>query len=155
MKTKQKLQIIYLQNGRQEFWAGPVTITIGENQSRADDPAATPNVKTLPSHLVDVLTRSRDVISDLKTRQGMVRVRSLLTARKIKEATRNYEQMREQAAPDDITPEIYLLTALDELKAFTRMKQPLDEILKRQPNNVEAKQLHAQFMTILELEAEQ
>lgn len=147
-----KFQIVYLENGRQESWTGPVEVEIGQNESRAINGSSSPAIKELPQHMLGVLTKSRDVISDIQSRQGMIRVRSLTTARKVKEAEATYATMRGEAAADDITPEIYLLTAFDELKVYKRMKAPLEEIMKRQPNNAEAKKLHDQFMSILEAE---
>jgi len=147
-----KFQIVYLQNGLQESWTGPAKLEINEGASKSLSTSSPPQIKKLPPYMVDVLTRSREVISDIQSRQGMIRVRSLTTARKVKKAEENYASMRQQAADDDITPEIYLLTTFDELKVYKRMKAPLQEIMQRQPNNKEAKQLHDQFMAILEAE---
>ncbi|OOZ40460.1 hypothetical protein BOW53_07780 [Solemya pervernicosa gill symbiont] len=149
-----KLQLVYLQNGRQEFWSGPASLEIGIDASSAKGETASPTIKMLPPYMVDVLTRSQDVISDIQSRQGMIRVRSLMTARKVRKAEANYTTMRAESADDDITPEIYLLTTYDELKVYKRMERPLQEILKRQPNNEAAQRLHDQFMAILEAEQE-
>ena len=145
-----KLQILYLQGGRQESWVGPAKFEIGAAESTAVSTGSAPKLKKLPPYLVSVLTKSREVINDIKVRQGMVRVRSLKTRRKVKKAKANYDEMRQASAADDITPEIYLLTALDGLKAYRHMRAPLAEILRRQPNNAQARELHDQFLEVLE-----
>ena len=68
---------------------------------------------------------------------------------KVKEAEDRYVELRAQSAEDDITPEIFLLTTLDGLKAYQSMKKPLGEMLRRQPDNAEARALHDHFMLLL------
>lgn len=145
-----KLQLVYLDGGRQESWTGPASFKIGDKESIAEK--GSPKAKTLPPFMVLALTKSPGVIKDIKARQGMIRVRSLMAARKIREAEKNYARMRAETADDDITPEIYLLTTLDQFKSYKKMRGPLEEIIKRQPNNVEAKELYDQFMALLEID---
>ena len=85
---------------------------------------------------------------------GMIRLRSLTTARKVKEIEARYAEMRQQFGEDDITPELYMLTALDEIKVYHRMRTPLEEMIRRQPNNAEARALYNQFIEILNGEGE-
>jgi hypothetical protein len=142
-----KLQIVYLRNGRQESWSGQAALEVGADESKAS--AGNPAVKALPPYMVATLLKSHEVMGSIHSRQGMIRVRSLMTAPKVREAEERYAEQRAQAAEDDITPEIFLLTTLDGLKAYQSMKKPLAEMLRRQPGNAEAKALHDHFMQLL------
>lgn len=145
-----KVQIVYLRGGRQESWSGKAVLEVGETESKAvgkDVPI--PVIKQLQPFMVETLLKSGDVMGSIHARQGMIRVRSLMMASKIKEAEDRYAELRGQAAEDDITPEIYLLTTLDGLKAYQSMKKPLAEMLRRQPANAEARALHDHFMQLL------
>jgi hypothetical protein len=123
---------------------------VGEVESKMIGQSAnSPTVKMLPPFMVETLVKSGGVMDNIHARQGMIRVRSLLTAAKVKEAESRYTELRAQTTDDDITPEIFLLTTLDELKAYQSMKKPLGEMLRRQPDNAEAKALHDHFMVLL------
>jgi hypothetical protein len=143
-----KLQIVYLRGGRQESWTGKVSLVVGDEESKASGPGA-PTVKVLQPYMIETLTKSREVMGNIHSRQGMIRVRSLMAATKVKEAEDRYAELRAQSAEDDITPEIFLLTTLDGLKAYQSMKKPLAEMLRRQPDNAEARALHDHFMLLL------
>jgi len=145
-----KLQIVYLRSGRQESWMGKVSLVVGDGESKASGPGAgAPTIKVLQPYMIETLTKSREVMGNIHARQGMIRVRSLMAAAKVKEAEDSYIELRAQSAEDDITPEIFLLTTLDGLKAYQSMKKPLAEMLRRQPDNAEAKALHDHFMLLL------
>ncbi len=143
-----KLQIVYLRSGRQESWTGKASLVVGDEESKASG-AVVPTVKVLQPYMIETLTKSREVMGNIHSRQGMIRVRSLMAATKVKDAEDRYVELRGQAADDDITPEIFLLTTLDGLKAYQSMKKPLAEMLRRQPDNTEAKALHDHFMLLL------
>jgi hypothetical protein len=143
-----KLQIVYLRSGRQESWTGKASLVVGDEESKASD-STVPAIKVLQPYMIETLTKSREVMGNIHSRQGMIRVRSLMAATKVKEAEDRYVELRAQSAEDDITPEIFLLTTLDGLKAYQSMKKPLAEMLRRQPDNAEAKALHDHFMLLL------
>ena len=143
-----KLQIVYLRSGLQESWVGKASLVVGDGESKASG-SSVPAVKVLPPYMIETLTKSREVMGNIHARQGMIRVRSLMAATKVKEAEDRYVELRAQAAEDDITPEIFLLTTLDGLKAYQSMKKPLAEMLRRQPENAEARVLHDHFMLLL------
>lgn len=145
-----KVQVVYLRGGRQESWFGKAVLEIGETGSKVvGKDAPTPVIKQLQPFMVETLLKSGDVMGSIHARQGLIRVRLLMTASRVKEAEDRYAELRLQSADDDITPEIYLLTTLDGLKAFQSMKKPLGEMLRRQPGNAEAVALHDHFMMLL------
>ncbi|MEJ2214410.1 MAG: hypothetical protein P8Y20_10210 [Gammaproteobacteria bacterium] len=154
VEENSNLQIVYLSSGIQETWSGPITFTTGDKASLYEQSSPPDNSKTLPPFMLNVLLQSPEVISSIKTRQGMIRVRSLLTARKVKEAEKNYLQMLEQVDENDITPEIYLITTLDNLRVYNRMTKPLEEMIRKQPNNLQAKELYEQFNSLMKTEKE-
>lgn len=154
IEENSNLQIVYLSSGIQETWSGPISFTTGDKASLYEPPAAPENTKTLPPFMLNVLLQSPEVISSIKTRQGMIRVRSLLTARKVKEAEKNYQQMLKEVDENDITPEIYFITTLDNLRVYNRMVEPLEEMIRKQPNNLQALELYEQFNGLMKMEKE-
>lgn len=151
MGDNARLQIIYLGSGRQESWTGRAEFVVGDQDSRAIGQTAAPSIRMLPPYMVKTLVRSNEVMANIHARQGMIRVRSLLSGAKVREAETRYAELRAQTTEDDITPEIYLLTTLDDLKAYKSMKKPLAEMLRRQPDNTEARVLHDHFMQLLSM----
>jgi hypothetical protein len=143
------LQIVYLESGKQESWQGPARFITGIGSSRDSESSTAPEIKDLPPFMLSVLQKSPDVISDIKTRQGMIRVRSLAKARKIKFAEQQYQRMLAETVANDITPEIYLITTLDELRVYNRMVKPLETMINKQPDNQQARELYDHFMLIL------
>ncbi len=133
-------QLLYTGTGRQETWNGAVTLTIGEQQSQSNG-AADPVVKTLPTAALKRLAKAPGVLTDIRSRTGMVMVRSGGLLDKLRETEALYEEMRCAAMPDDITPELYLISALYELKLFRDVEEIVAEIVARQPDNSEAKSI--------------
>ena len=141
-----KLQIVYLGGGRQETWSEAAQIEIGATESKAIQAGAPPVVKNLPPFVVQTLTSGPGVMASVQSRQGMIRMRAVpldpaAVAAEKQEARSQYDELRKAAAADDITPEIYLLTVLQKLGAHDDIRGVLAEMLKRQPNNAEAKAL--------------
>ena len=143
-----KLQVVYFENGRQESWNGAAKLTIGANESTAASGANPPTVKKLPAIVLKQLSRAPVVVSDLKNRTGMIMVRSLPMV-KMRELDENYAVLRKEAAEDDVTPELYLLSGLHELKLYRDMKPVLEEMRKRQPNNPEVQAVYDHYSKLM------
>jgi hypothetical protein len=47
--------------------------------------------------------------------------------------------MRRDAPPEDVTPELYLVSGLYDLKLYRDMEEILADIIARQPDNAEAR----------------
>ena len=143
-----KLQLVYFENGRQETWTGAAKVVIGTSESQASDAANPPQVKKLPAIVLQQLSRAPGVVSDLKSRSGMILVRSLpmVELRKLDE---NYTALRKEAAEDDVTPELYMLAGLHELKLYRDMKPVLEEMRRRQPNNPEVLAVHKHYSELM------
>ena len=143
-----KLQLVYLQNGRQETWSGDAKLLIGANESTATSSANPPQVKKLPTIVLRQLSRAPGVVSDLKSRTGMIMVRALPMV-KMRELDENYAALRKDAAEDDVTPELYMLAGLHELKLYRDMKPVLEEMRKRQPNNPEVQAVYEHYSKLM------
>jgi len=139
------LQLVLLQNGRQEIWRGPVKLAIDNENSRCEPDPCQAEVKQLPTAVLATLSRSPTVISDIRNRSGMVMVRAAGANQPLEEANGNYRTMREQADEADITPELYLLTRLYQLRQYREIPRVLDDMQKRQPGNPEVIAARKQF----------
>lgn len=144
-----RLQLVYFANGRQESWRGAAQIEVGASESRAVTPGAQAEVKQLPAIALQQLTRAPNVMNDLKNRTGMVYVRALPTREKLRELDDTYAELRKDAANDDITPELYLLSGLQELKLYQDMKEVLEQMRRRQPDNPEVQAVYRQFSKVM------
>ena len=143
-----KLQLVYFENGHQETWTGTAKVVIGANESQATHAANPPQVKKLPAIVLQQLSRAPGVVADLKSRSGMILVRSLpmVELRKLDE---NYTALRKEATEEDVTPELYMLAGLHELKLYRDMKPVLEEMRRRQPNNLEVQAVHKHYSELM------
>lgn len=145
-----RVQLVYFSGGRQETWRGAAQLEIGSAESRAASPSSQPEVKQLPALVLQQLTRAPNVMNDLKNRTGMVMVRALPTREKLRELDDTYAALRKDAASEDITPELYLLSGLQELKLYQDMKTVLEEMRQRQPDNPEVQAAYKQYSKVME-----
>lgn len=145
-----RLQILYFDGGRQESWHGESQIEIGMLESKADKNAAPPEIKQLPSAVLQRLTNAPLMLSNIRNRTGMVMVRALAPEEKVQELDQSYAAMRRQAEAGDVTPELYLLSGLYEMKRYREMKGVLEEIQRRQPDNPEIMTISEHYAKIME-----
>jgi hypothetical protein len=138
-----QLRVVYFQGGRQESFSGPASFTAGAQQSTVQS-GAQPQVTTLPSGVSQKISQTPELIQIAKLgRSGGVAVRGIgkdqrLTPQQqaeVRQARQTYEQLRKTAAADDITPELYLYSVLQDHLLYDDMKQVVSEMQKRQPAN--------------------
>jgi hypothetical protein len=141
-----RFQLVYLSTGQQETWGSSSQIETGDTESKPIKTSNLPTIKQLPAAILKGLTQAPAAIADITSIHGMIRVRTAIDGSKLETAEKNYKMLRAQAAEDDVTPELYLLAALSELKQVDRMKQPLEQMLKRQPASAEIRAVHAAFV---------
>lgn len=141
-----RLQLTYMQGGRQELWRGAAKLEAGTAESRATGPADPPEVKRLPEVLLKQLARSPGAIDNMKNRTGMILVRAIPYEKKLAELQDNYRDLRSQAASEDITPELYLVSAYFDMKQYAELKNTLEEMRRRQPDNPEIENLYVQYI---------
>jgi hypothetical protein len=140
-----QLRVVYFQNGRQESYTGPASFTAGAQQSTQQS-GAQPQVSTLPSGVPQKISQTPELIQIAKLgRSGGVTLRNVpgavperLTPQQqaeVRQARQTYDQLRQTAAADDITPELYLYSVLQDHLLYNDMKVVVSEMQRRQPAN--------------------
>ncbi|MFA7267748.1 MAG: hypothetical protein WC073_00255 [Sterolibacterium sp.] len=149
LKPGAKLQLVYFASGRQETWGSPCNLSIGERESSARE-CPDPGVKALPPMVLSALLNTPDLITDIRNRSGMVRVRAFADQEQVAADQAQYRSLREQAAPDDITPELYLFSRQWKFHLTSAMAETLAAMEQRQPNNPEVAALRAKYQKLLD-----
>lgn len=146
MAAGAQVQVVYFQNGRQETWRGPASFKSGTEHS--ESLAGTVyEVTNLPVAVPQRIQRIPELIQMAKL--GGMQVRGLMPKQQasleqqaeVAAARASYTQLRQQLPQDDITPELYLFTVLQDYLLYGDMKTVVDEMLRKQPGNVEAQEL--------------
>jgi hypothetical protein len=140
------LKVVYFQNGRQETWRGPSGFRSGPEHGEPLA-GAVYEVAHLPVGVAQKVQRIPELLQMAKL--GGIQVRgttpkqraSLEQQAEVAAARTTYAQMRQQVPQDDITPELYLFTVLQDYLLYEDMKAVADEMLRKQPANQEAQQL--------------
>jgi hypothetical protein len=146
-----QLRVVYFQGGRQESFAGPASFTAG-GQSSSVQSGSAPQVSTLPAGVPQKISQTPELIQIAKLgRAGGVAVRGIgreqrLTPQQqaeVRQAKATYQQLRASTAADDITPELYLYSVLQDHLLYSEMKPVVEEMTRRQPNNADVADLRA------------
>lgn len=136
-----QLRIVLFSAARQERWVGPASFRAGAtaSESLSGKPA---EVTNLPATVSQRIARVPELIQNAKL--GGIQVRGGFTPKQqasleqqdaLRNSRRVYEQLRKQFPVDDITPELYLYSALHEYLLYDEMKVVVAEMLRKQPNN--------------------
>lgn len=142
------LRIVYFEGGRQEMWKGPSSFKAGPKAGEAQ--SGTPVVSQVPGGVPAKLSQTAEVIQIAKLgRAGGVTVRGVkpnLTpaqAAEVAQAKKTYESWKSTSPADDITPEMYLYTVLQDYMLHDDMKAVVQTMQAKQPNSQEVKELAA------------
>lgn len=130
------LQITYFESGRQETWTGAGRLSVGTAESKADEGLAVA-VKQIPMVIVKQLARTPAI--DSQGRAGVIRLRAIATPQAIAKVEANYQQMRANAAREDLNPELYLLSGMFELRQLDRVEETLASLNQTRPKDPEVK----------------
>lgn len=130
-----RLQVLFTGNGRQETWPGGTVLRVEENQSTPLSLGIQPLVRNLPTVALARLAKAPTVLNDLQNRSGMVMVRSGGLLEQIREVESTYSELRGAAQSDDITPELFLLSALHDLNLHKDIPVILEDMAAKQPDN--------------------
>jgi len=114
-----RVQMVYFGNGRQEVWQGAGSVEVGSMESKS---ALTPRVSQLPPLVVNQLAKTP--AAGRQGKAGMVRVRSLARP-DAAHIEKQYQELKATVAADDLTPEVFLLTSLIEIREYARAKELL------------------------------
>lgn len=140
-----QLRVVYFQGSRQESFTGPARFVAGKDRSKVENGAA-PQVTTLPAGVSQRIAQTPELLAIAKLgRAGGVAVRSGIRPKplspeqeaEVKQARVTYEQLRKTAPEDDITPELFLYSVLDEHRLYQDMKGVVSEMQRRQPGNAD------------------
>jgi hypothetical protein len=146
-----QLRLVYFNGSRQETWKGPSSFKAGAQQSEAVS-GQLAEAAQLPSGVAQKIAQVPNLVQIAKLgRSGGIAVRgggkpgrlSSDQQAEVTEAKATYVQMRQKAPAEDITPELYFYSVLQDHLLYDEMKSVTDEMLKRQPNNPEAQELAA------------
>jgi hypothetical protein len=146
-----QVRVVYFQGGRQETFAGPASFTAG-GQSSSVQSGSAPQVTTLPAGVPQKISQTPELIQIAKLgRAGGVAVRGVGGERRltpqqqaeVRQARHIYQQLRASAAADDITPELYLYSVLQDHLLYGEMKPVVEEMARRQPDSADVAELRA------------
>ncbi len=143
------VRVVYFQGGRQETWKGPASFKAGARQGEGGTPT---EVTVLPASVPQKIAQVPELIQIAKLgRSGGVAVRGAAKAPRlsaeqqaeVKAAKDTYGKLRSQVGADDITPELYLYSVLQDYLLYDDMRPVVDEMSKRQPTSTEVQELAA------------
>ena len=147
-----QLRLVFFETGRQERWVGPGSFRAvkGSAQPLSGKPA---EVAVLPTSAPMRIARVPELLQNAKL--GGIQVRgtqpsSSTPAQResaVREARTAYEQMRKGSPATDITPELFLYSALSEYSLYPDMQAVVQEMLIKQPDSEEAKSLDGWLKT--------
>jgi hypothetical protein len=140
------LRVVFLQGARQESWKGPGSFRAGATQSDKLS-GSRPQVIKLPTNVPQNIARVPDLIQT--ARLGGVTVRdasrpppfSRQDQAEVAAAKATYGKMRAAASPDDITPELYLFSVLQDFARYDELRSVAEDMQRRQPGNAEIREL--------------
>ena len=144
-----QVKLIYFANGRLETWRGPSSFTAGAAGS-SPITGTVFQIVSVPTLVPQSIAKMPELVQMSKL--GGIQVRG---ARKyfasldadeqaqVAAAWENYHNLRKLLPPEDITSEQYLLPILQRHLLYDDVKVVLDSLLRKQPENAEAKQLAA------------
>jgi hypothetical protein len=137
------VRIVYFEGGRQETWKGPATFRAGARQGEASNGKA--DVSQVPGGVSTKLAQTSEVLQIAKLgRAGGVTVRGVkkeLTTlppaqqAEIAQAKKTFESWKASAAADDITPEIYYYTVLQDYMLYEEMRVVVKMMQDKQPQS--------------------
>lgn len=132
------VKVAYFQGGRQEWFSGPTSFTIGPLQSVVRR-GSSPQVSVLPSGVPQKISQTPDLvqIAKLGTGPAFAREQRLTPQQQaeVRQAREIYAKLRAETPADDITPELYLYSVLQDHLLYGEMKMVVAEMAKRQPGN--------------------
>jgi hypothetical protein len=119
-----RVQMVYLNTGRQEIWKGSGQVDVGSAEGRSSSLKA--DASQLPALVLKQLAKTPAAGQQGKT--GMVMVRSLDDLDAQDRLADEYKTFRATASADDATPEIFLLTGLLELGANDDARKVVEDL---------------------------
>ena len=144
-----QVRLVYFEGARQERWSGPSSFRAARLRGSAIS-GAPAEVSALPASVPQRMAHVPELMQN--ARLGGIQVRSAQAVRPVQEnaiteARSTYDQLRKELPADDITPELYLFSALNEYQLYEDMVPVMDEMLRKQPQSEEVVSLAAWLKT--------
>ena len=139
------VRVVYMQGGRQEAWTGPASFVAGERQSTAV--RGTPAVTQVPVMVAEKMGRIPNLMQSARlggvTVRGGPRSEPLTAAEAddLRLARDTYRRLRADAPQDDVAPELFLYSVLQEYSQYDELRGVAKEMLRRQPDSAEVREL--------------
>lgn len=137
------IRISYTTANRQESWTGPSSFVATSGGGELLK-GSKPEIVQLPSAVPQKLARVSELMNTSRVGGLVVRSAKAQTAsskEEVAEAVAAYESMRAKAAPNDVTPELFLYSVFQENGMVEDLKIVAKEMLSRQPDNADIRQL--------------
>ncbi|MDO8787247.1 MAG: hypothetical protein Q7J42_04155 [Sulfuritalea sp.] len=142
LEKDSRLQVVYFDNGRQETWSGPGRLEMTLREGKASGLSA-PEVKSLPMVMARQLARTPAL--DGQGRGGVTRLRSVPGLDAMTRLEDTYHDLRSRAGPNDLGPEMYLLSGLYDMRELDRVERVLGDLQQDRRQNPEAALLVALY----------
>jgi hypothetical protein len=123
-----RVQMVYLESGRQEIWKGSGEVSVGSQEGRSASLKA--ETSQVPPLILKQLAKTPAVGQQGKT--GMVMLRSLEDLEAQDRLDEDYAEFRARAPAHDVTPEVFLLSSLLEFQEYERARKVLAELKEKQ-----------------------
>jgi cell division protein YceG involved in septum cleavage len=142
-----RVRIAYFEGSRQELWSGPAAFKAGKAAAESTSGKAAV-ITNLPAGVAQHMTRIPELVMSAKL--GGIKVRGMAQREQeagadrqstLAQARSAYATMQREMPADDIAPELYLYAALYEFHLYDQMKPVVAEMLRKQPDNQDAKAL--------------
>lgn len=137
------IKISYTTANRQESWTGPSSFVATSSGGELLK-GSKPEIVQLPSAVPQKLARVSELMNTSRVGGLVVRsvkAQSASSKEEVAEAVAAYESMRAKAAPTDVTPELFLYSVFQENGMVDDLKIVAKEMMSRQPDNPEIRQL--------------
>jgi hypothetical protein len=138
-----QVRVVYFDGARQERWQGPASFRALKLQG-APINGAPAEVARLPAATSARMSRVPELMQNAKL--GGIQVRGAQSSRPVQkeaveDARTTYQALRKQLAPDDITPELFLFSTLNDYQLYEEMAPLVDEMRRKQPDSDDVKSL--------------
>lgn len=137
------VRVVYFDGGRQEVWKGPASFKAGAKQGEAVTGKV--EVSQVPGGAAPKLAQTSEVLQIAKLgRAGGVTVRGVkkdystlppAQQAEIAQAKKTYESWKSSAGSDDITPEMYYYTVLQDYMLYDEMRSVVRTMQEKQPQS--------------------
>jgi hypothetical protein len=137
------VKVVYFDGGRQEVWKGPASFRAGVKQGEAFSGKA--EVSQVPGGAAPKLAQTSEVLQIAKLgRAGGVTVRGVkkeignlppAQQAEVAQAKKTYESWKAVSSADDITPEMYYYTVLQDYMLYEEMRAVVKAMQEKQPQS--------------------